>query len=389
MKTLKLLAVGVIAGAVVGGGGIALLLSNSNSDPQQTAAGPRGGGGPGGGRPARRAYKPTVAMALAKEASVTKTINVLGEARALKSIAITSEVTGLVEEVNIAPGKRVKQGEMILRVVDDAQSIALARTRAQYPIAKANAERYRQLAAEDAASPLEADEAFNELKRLEAELRSAELEKGQRTITAPLDGIAGITEIETGDYLRAGDVITTLDDTSSVVIEFSVPQESAAYVELGQDVSAGLTSDAGRAFKGSITAIDSRIDSASRTLRAEATIENGDGVLLPGAVFAVSTLRAGAKAVSVPGLAVQWDRAGAYVWKRGDDGMAVRASVQILQRRDDIVLVQGDVRVGDAIAADGADRVRAGLELPVYERSSSAPQVSVSGVPSAVGAANN
>ena len=158
--------------------------------------------------------------------------------------------------------------------------------------------------------------------------------------------------------------MTTLDDTSSIVVEFAVPQESAAYVTLDQAVAARLTSDAARAHKGRVTAIDSRIDSASRTLRVEATVDNDGGLLLPGAVFAVSTESEGARAVSVPGLAVQWDRAGAYVWRRGADGVAERASIRILQRTDDIVLVEGDIAAGDAVAADGADRVRVGSPLP-------------------------
>ncbi|MEL7239853.1 MAG: efflux RND transporter periplasmic adaptor subunit, partial [Planctomycetota bacterium] len=235
----------------------------------------------------------------------------------------------------------------------------------------------------DAGSALEADEAFNALKTLEAELRSAEFALEQRVIRAPFDGIAGITTIEPGDYLRAGDPVTTLDDTSSIVVEFAVPQEAAAYVALDQAVTARLTSDAGLGHKGRVSAIDSRIDSASRTLRVEATVDNDDGLLLPGAVFSVSTESEGARAVSVPGLAVQWDRAGAYVWKRGPDGKAMRASVRIVQRTDDIVLVEGDVAPGEAVAADGSDRVRVGSPLPAS--GARAPAVGSGGGVSAAG----
>ncbi|MEL7492009.1 MAG: efflux RND transporter periplasmic adaptor subunit [Pseudomonadota bacterium] len=354
-------AAGLLVGALATGG-----YFFSQADEPTVKSGERKSGGPRGrgqGR-GRGGYAPAVAMAVAENAAIKKTIDVLGEARAQKSIAITSEVTGLVSAVNIAPGQRVKQGDALLKVEDEAQVIALNRARAQYPIAKANAERYRELAAENAASDLEAEQAFNALKTLEAELRSAEFALNQRVITAPFDGIAGITTIEAGDYIRPGDVITTLDDTSSIVVELAIPQESAAYVSLGQAVTANLTGDLGRTHTGEITAIDSRIDPASRTLRVEATVTNENALLLPGAVFTVSTYSDGAPALAVPGLSVQWDRAGAYVWKRDQDGKAVRASVQILQRTDNVVLVEGDLKAGDAIVADGADRVRAGVPLP-------------------------
>ena len=129
-------------------------------------------------------------------------------------------------------------------------------------------------------------------------------------------------------------------------------------------VCALLASGSGSAHEGSVTAIDSRVNPASRTLKIEATFANEDNALLPGAVFAVSTTSAGAPAVSVPGLAIQWDRAGAYVWKRSADGVAVRADIKILQRTDDIVLVEGSLEPGDSVVSEGADRVRGGLPLP-------------------------
>ena len=190
------LAVGLIVGAAATG---VYFSAQTSSEPtaERAAGGPPGGRG-GGRRQGRGGYAPTVSMAVAEPAAIVKTIDVLGEARALKSVAITSEVTGLVETVNVAPGIRVREGDILLEIENEAQAIALNRARAQYPIAKANADRYRRLADEDAGSALEADQAFNALKSLEAELRSAEFALEQRIIRAPFDGIAGITAIEPG-----------------------------------------------------------------------------------------------------------------------------------------------------------------------------------------------
>ena len=148
------------------------------------------------------------------------------------------------------------------------------------------------------------------------------------------------------------------------MVEFGVPQERAAYISLDQPVEVRLTSDAGVAYTGKVTAIDSRINAQSRTLNVEAIVENFDGRLLPGASFIVTAKTPGLPAIAIPGLALQWDRAGAYVWKRGSDGKALRASVRLVQRSDNIILVEGDVLPGDAIAVDGSDRVRIGVPLP-------------------------
>ncbi|MEM8770294.1 MAG: efflux RND transporter periplasmic adaptor subunit [Pseudomonadota bacterium] len=371
MKRSLGLFAGLGAGAVVGAGAAVLaflFLGDGAQEPGREAsaiAGRDGPAGGGAGRGVRRGgYVPVVAMATAERGAIGRTIEVIGQARSLRSVAIVSEVTGLVEEVAIAPGKRVKAGEMLLQIDDAEQQVLLTRARAEFPIAEQNAARYIDLATDEAASALEAEQAKNSLSAARAQLRAAQVAVAQRKIIAPFDGIAGLTDVEAGDYLRAGDPVTTLDDTSSIIIAFAVPQEAAGFIDIGQPVTARLTSSAGQAYEGLITAVDSRVDTDSRSLNVEAQFENPDGRLIPGAVFTVETTAEGEPAVSLPGLAIQWDRAGAYVWRRGRDGVAERASVVILQRTDDIVLVEGDVKVGDAIAVEGADRVRRGVPLP-------------------------
>ena len=372
MKLSVPLLAGALIGLAIGVAATSYVVSAGSDEAVNQAS--AGGGPRGGGRGGRGGYAPVVAMAVAEKAAVARSVEVIGRARALKSIAITAEVTGLVKEVNIAPGKRVENGDLLVQIDDAEQQVALQRARAEYPIAKQNADRYSDLQSDAAASELEAEQAKTNYVSVQAQLRSAEVAVQQRKITAPFDGIAGITEIEPGDYLRAGDVVVTLDDTSSIIVEFSVPQESAAYVNIGQPVSASLTSAAAVKFDGEIIAIDSRVDPASRTLRVEARVNNEGGRLIPGAVLAVSTTAEGEPAVSAPGLAVQWDRGGAFVWRRNDEGAAERVSIVILQRREDVVLVEGDLKPGDVIVSEGADRVRGGVPLPALQANS--PQIS-------------
>ena len=366
MRVPGSLAAGGLIGLVIGVAATAFVLVSRDGDAQgaaiagngQSRAGQQAGNG---------GYAPAVSMVAAQAASVGKTLDVIGESRSLKSITLTSEATGLVTEVNIAPGKRVDEGDVLLRLDDEQQRIALERARAQYPIAKENAERYAELVKTEAASALEAEAAFNNFKTIEADMRAAQFAVQQRTIRAPFDGVIGLTDIEAGDYLRAGDVVATLDDTPSLIVAFSIPQEAANAVELGQSVTARLASG-GATHEGVVSAIDSRVDPATRTLRIEAAFENEDKTLLPGAIFAVSTTSTGRPAVSVPGLSIQWDRDGPYVWKRGEDGTARQISVSILQRTDDIVLVSGDIQSGDVIVWEGADRVRQGVPLPALSQ---------------------
>lgn len=317
----------------------------------------------GSGGFSRGGMSPAITTALVGAANVGRTIDAVGYGRAVKSVTLVSEATGLVEAVAVRAGAAVKAGEVILKLDESEQKIALARARAQYPVAKANSERFAALYHEDSASKLEADTAFNAFKATEAELKAADFALRQRTIRAPFDGVVGLTSIEPGDYVRAGDVVTTIDDMSALIVEFAVPQEEAAGVSPGQKVEAALAGGGGR-IEGTVSAIDSRVDPASRTLKIEAAFPGDSAALLPGAAYAVSTTNEGARALSVPGLAVQWDRTGAYVWKLAEDGAVSRTGVVILQRRDEIALVDGDLAPGDVVVVEGADRVRPGMMFP-------------------------
>lgn len=364
---------GAAAGLIIGALAVGLFLTSkqveTGAGPAFGAAGPQAGG-PQGGRPprgpagfSRGGMAPAVTLAAVEPASVGRTLEAIGSARSSKAASLVSETAGLVIGVEIAAGKQVKSGDVLLRLDDEAQRIALARARAQFPAAKANAERFAALAEEDAASRLEADTAYNAYRAAEADLRAAEFALSQRTIRAPFDGVIGLTTIQRGDYLRVGDLVTTIDDPRSLVIEFTAPQEAAAAIKIGQPVEARLAGGSGKTITGAVSAIDSRIDPVSRTLRIEATFAGGSEIL-PGATYAIKTTNEGAAALSVPGLAVQWDRTGAYVWKLGPDGAAARASVTILQRNDDMAIIAGDVAAGDRVIVEGADRVRPGMKFP-------------------------
>jgi RND family efflux transporter MFP subunit len=361
---------GALAGAALGAIAVGVVLS-AKPAVEANAQGPggpgvrAGPGGPGGGPAAfsRGGIAPAITVAAVEAANVGRTLEAIGSARSSKAATLVSETAGLVTAVEITAGKAVKQGDVLLQLDDEAERIALARARAQYPAAKANADRFAALQEEDAASKLEADTAFNESKAAEADLRAAEFALSQRTIRAPFDGVIGLTVIQRGDYLRVGDVVTTIDDPASLIVEFAAPQEAASAVRIGQPVTARLAGGAGETLKGAVSAIDTRVDPVSRTLRIEAAFPGG-AEILPGATYAITTMNEGAAALSVPGLAVQWDRTGAYVWKLGAGGAAVRASVSILQRTDDMAVVAGDVAQGERVIVEGADRVRPGMMFP-------------------------
>jgi RND family efflux transporter MFP subunit len=358
-RTAAALAASAAVGLVIG----AALVGRPEAEPNQT---PGGGGRQDRGPPGQRA--PAVTLVEVKFAAIDETLSAIGTGRAVQSLTLTADVSGVIEEILIKPGEHVETGAPLVRLQDDEQKIAVSRARADYNIARTNAARFKDLVETEAASALESEAAQNELTAATAALRQAEYELGRRTIAAPFAGIVGLTELDRGDFLAVGATVTTIDDVSSILVDFVIPESVSPIVREGFEVTAIAQASGGREVKGAVRAIDSRVDPASRTRRVEAALPNEGRGLIPGSTFSITLTAPGRKAIEAPGLSIQWDRSGAFVWRAGADGAAERVPVTILRRTSTAVLIEAALNPGDRIVAEGADQVRAGAPLRSADR---------------------
>jgi RND family efflux transporter MFP subunit len=119
-----------------------------------------------------------------------------------------------------------------------------------------------------------------------------------------------------------------------------------------------------RRFEGRLSRIDSRVDAATRQVRVEALVRNGDDLLRPGMSFKVDLRFPGGRFISVPALALQWDREGSHVWAVRDQ-KAQRVPVRMVRRLQTHVLVDGALREGEAVVVEGVQRLRDGRPVQV------------------------
>lgn len=318
----------------------------------------RATGGPGGGRVALVVTAPVVMTETADR------VNAIGTAEAARTVAIFPRATGMVTEIAFTSGARVEAGATLVRLDDDSEKIAVEQAKVALGDADAKATRNERLAETRAISAAELDTARFELSKARLALQEAELNLSRRTIAAPFSGIVGLTSTEVGDMVSTTTEIVTLDDRSEIKVEFRVPEAFAARLAIDQTIEVATPSQPGTSFTGRITALGSRIESDSRTLVAQATVENPDDVLRPGMSFAVTVRFPGVQKTAVPAPSVQWDRDGAYVWAV-EDGKAKRVGIAIAERNADLVLVSGDLAPGDPVVLEGIQSVRAGAPVRI------------------------
>jgi len=310
--------------------------------------------GPGGRRPA-----PLVVLAPVETATTDSVVKSVGTAQAIERTTLYPETAGRVERIGVASGQRVDRGELIMQLDDHVQQFAVDRARLALADAEDTVARYETLAAQETLSDVELRNAVLLLEKARLDLREAEDALARRAVRAPFSGDIGLIDIGAGDYVTTVTPVTTLDDRSTILVEFRIPERFAHKVRSGLPMTLSTPSLAGLVLDGEVAGTDSRIDAVSRTLTVQGVIANDRDMIRPGMSFEVSLAFAGEPHPSVPAPAVLWDQNGSYVFKAEDD-RAMRVPVTIVSRQAGQVLVDGDIAAGDSVVTEGTQAVRTG-----------------------------
>jgi membrane fusion protein (multidrug efflux system) len=357
----------VIVGALAGLGagwvtygdrlGLPDLRSLAGIDPP-VASGPRPGG---------QGARVQVATAPVRQAPVVERIESIGTARAREAITVTSRVSGIVAAINFEEGQHVAAGHVLIELDRSQQVAAHDRARAAADDARTRLNRARQLRATQAVAEAQIDQLEAALRQAEAQVREAAARIEEMKIIAPFAGRVGLRQVSLGALIQPGTAVTTLDDLSRLRVEFAVPEVFVARLATGQRVDATSPAFGERRFAGVVTAIDTRIDPATRSVRAIAEFPNPDESLKPGLFLNIAlTLSERPTALLVPEEAIDpvGDRAFVFAVR---NGRAVRQQVKLGTR------VRGEVEVLEGIAPDeqvvvrGLQRLRDGVPVNVVD----------------------
>ena len=328
---------------------------------EAAAPGARPAGGPGG-RPGGASRQTNVVTTGVTLATINDTLNAIGEGTAARSVTVSSPAGGTLAEVLVRPGQVVAAGDVIARLDAEAEQIAFDRAQLSADDASSTLARTEGLASSNVVATTALTAAQLAAANADLELRNAQVALARRTITSPIAGTVGLIKVTSGNYVPAQTAVTTVDDTSTILVDFWVPERYAATIALDAPVTVTAVALPGRSFEGEIRAIDNRIDPASRTLQVQAEIPNDDAMLRAGMSFSVALKFAGEQYPTVNPLSILWSAEGSYVWKY-DNGKATRVLAEIVQRNSDGVLVRGDLTQGDAIITEGILQLTEGADV--------------------------
>ncbi len=307
-----------------------------------------------------------VEVAAAKTQELTTTVEAVGTTHALKSVEIQSETAGLIKSIHFAAGEHVNKGEVLVELDSDIQRADVAEARAGLTRAQLELERARTLRASNITAKSTVDQFVATEAAAEATLAKAERRLADRTIIAPFDGMVGMKRVDAGARITNSTVFTTLDDISSIEIEFSVAERMFGSTRRDQRVTATTAAYPHRTFIGNISEIDSRIDPVSRSFKVRALVRNQDGALRPGMFMHVSVVLEAAEALVVPEEAVIAEASASYVYVV-DKGKAERRRVTIGRREPGIAEVLTGLAPQTRVVTRGIGKLRDGSAVEVVE----------------------
>jgi membrane fusion protein, multidrug efflux system len=311
-------------------------------------------------------------------------VEAVGTSRAVQSIAIHPAISGEVVAVNFEPGQKVGKGDVLIELDQRDEELAVDLAQVRLRDAERLYERYQGTGDSGAVTVSALDAARTAVQSARIELDRARIALDYRTIEAPFPGYVGITDIDPGDRVNPDTMITTLDDRSSLLVSFEVPETLIGRLTTQDDVEIATWNSREPTAFGEVVDIGSRIDPLTRTFVARALVNNPGDELRPGMSFRVIMDLAGIPYPVVPETGLQWGAEGAYIWSVVDR-RAHRVAVSIVQRQEGYVLVESPaLEEGDLIVVEGIQRVREGLEL-TYDQPSLADRGLDGGGQAAVG----
>ena len=314
---------------------------------------PTGGGGFGGGAPV------PILSAPARAAAVERELRALGTVRANEAVEITAKVANLVAAVRFRDGQTVSRGQVLVEL-DGAQARAeLAVAQAALTESTSQLRRARELQATQALSASQLEQIEATQMANEARLAAARARLEDTFVRAPFAGRVGLRRVSVGTLVNPGAVITTLDDTSVVKVDFAVPEVDLGALREGLTLTASSAAWPEQRFEGTVLSVDSRVDATTRAVTVRAAVPNRDGRLRPGMFVNVALQRDRREAIVIPEEALVPEQDKQFVFVVAD-GRAARREVQIGARRPGEVEIVSGLTVGERIVIEGTVKVRDG-----------------------------
>jgi membrane fusion protein, multidrug efflux system len=332
--------------------------------------------------------QPTPVVAgMVKSGPVPIYLRGVGTVIAFNNVVVRSQITGPLVTVSFVQGQAVHKGD-VLAVIDPRpyqaqldQAIANRdRDQAQTVNAQANLDRYLPLQTKGFATGQLVDTQKAQVSQLqamvkgdEAAIESAQVNMSYTRLTAPIDGVTGIRQIDEGNIIHPTDAngLVYITQIQPISLIFTLPETT--FVEIQQQMAKGpikvlaySQDDKTQLDEGELLLIDNQINQTTGTIRLRATFPNAKRLLWPGElVNARLLLKTEPEGLTIAAAAVQQGPKGSYVYVIEPDQSVQVRMVHVAQISEGQALIASGLKAGETVVVDGQYKLQPGIRVTV------------------------
>lgn len=307
-----------------------------------------------------------------------------GSLVAVNGTDVTTEAGGVVRAIEFEAGQPVRAGDVLVRLNTDSELATLKSLETSAKLATVQAERWQKLGQDRLVSLDEVQQRAAAAASARAQVDAQRALIAQKTIRAPFSGELGIRRVNLGQFVSPGDPIVSLQQLDPIHLDFALPEQQIDRLRPGTAIRATVDALPGRTFEGRVTAIEPGVDPDTRNFTAQATLDNPEGLLRPGASARVGFAFGGEREVVViPQSAVSFNPYGNAVFVigstaraegetdmqgnvlTGDKLVVTQRFIRTGATRGDLIAVTDGLKPGEQVATSGLLKLRNGAEVTI------------------------
>ncbi|MGN6770764.1 MAG: MdtA/MuxA family multidrug efflux RND transporter periplasmic adaptor subunit [Rhizobiaceae bacterium] len=339
----------------------------------------------------RRMMQPSsIGIATVGKGDMDVTLDALGTVTSLATVTIKSQITGQLTEVDFKEGQDVRKGDLLAQIDPRPYQAALAQAQGQLARdqallngAQVDLARYKSLAAQNAIPHQTLDTQIALVAQYEgtieadkATVQAATVNLAYCRIVAPVDGRAGLRQVDPGNYVTPSDTsgIVVITQIQPISVLFTIPEDELQAVaqRLHQGavlpVAAYDRTGENKLADGRLETFDSQIDPTTGTIKLRATFPNEGRLLYPNQFVNVELLVDEHKDVAIiPTAAVQRGQPGTFAYVVNADSTVSVRNIELGVTNGDRVEVRSGLSTGERVVVDGADKLRDGAKVHVRD----------------------
>lgn len=316
---------------------------------------------------------PVVRVDEARYETLVDTIESLGTIRAWEAVDITAKTAGKVAAIHFRDNGSIKAGQVIVELEAGSEQAALREAEVVLKEDSRLLQHYRTLAKTNAVSETMLEEQQARVNASQERVKAARAVLAEFQIRAPFSGQLGLRQVSVGALVTPGTLITTLDATDTLKMDFTVPERWLGRIAEGQTLKATSVAYPEEVFTGAVTSIGTRLDPVTRAVSVQARIPNPDGKLRPGMLLSLVLESAPREALMINEQALLQEASTKFVYRVKDDLAVEKVAVVSGTRRNGRVEIAQGLAAGDKVVAEGTQKVRDGVVVVLGESGGKVP----------------